>query len=228
MKAIRWLVLSLSLVIASAGILLAVYRPKPAAEGNMPNMLTEEVRHPVTLEMHEDAKERRGEPAPDFALGTNDGEKVELAELVKDGPAVVVMTKDGCPCSVESQPYFNDLAKAYEGEVSFVALMDADRNIADLYHSSLSVPYPVATATEDVFKSYRSKQSVYVFLIKPDMTVAHVWPGYSRAMLVEMNQALADAAGVEPAKVDVTKAPEEMTSGCYFFTDDPWVEKRMN
>lgn len=224
MKAIRWLVLLLSVLIASAGIMLALY--KPPATGNMPNMLTEEVRHPVTLEMHEDAEERRGEPAPAFTLPTHSGGEVSLASALEKGPAVVVMTKDGCPCSVESQPYFNDLAKAYEGKITFIALMDADRNIADLYHASLSVPYDIACATEDVFKSYRSQQSVYVFLIKPDQTVAHVWPGYSRAMLVEMNQALADASGVEPAKVDVSAAPEEMTSGCYFFTDDPWVENR--
>ncbi|MCG9895357.1 MAG: peroxiredoxin family protein [Fimbriimonadaceae bacterium] len=210
--------LSVSAVLVLGASALIAFRPA----GTLQSEGTADVRHPVTAEMKLDAESRRGEKAPDFTLPDQDGRKVSLAGLLKEGPQVLVMTKDGCPCSLESQPYFNALATAYAGRAGFIGLIDADLPIAQLYRQANLVPYPLLSETkETAFRAYRAEQSVYVFLIGRDGRIRHVWPGYSRAMLQELDQAIAEEAGGAPLGESFEGATEKMTSGCYFFEEDP-------
>lgn len=217
-----WITIPASLLIAGAGLFLATYQPP--AISKQTNMATTP-RHPVTVDMSKDASAKSGRAAPDFTLPDTDGKPISLKTLLAKGPVVVVMTKDGCPCSIESQPFFNAISKSYAGKASFVGIIDADRPTASLYQSSLSVPYPIVSETAGTtFRRYQAEQSVYTYLIAKSGDILRVWPGYNKAMMVELNSLVAQAAGAPMQGLDVNKAPDEMTSGCYFFRPDENVK----
>lgn len=201
-------------IIVGSGV-LALNRPAPAIESNVPNLLNEP-RHPVTLKMEQDAKSVVGEPAPEIALNDQDGKPYRLSEQVKDAPVMVVMVKDGCPCSMEAQPFFNQLAKAYPA-VRFVAVTDSTKYNASKFKDDFAVPYPLLTEPGmHTFEAFQSPRSVYVTLIGKGGTVRHLWPGYSQSILNEIGEALAHETGTPVAKLDLHEAPERPSSGCKF------------
>lgn len=179
-------------------------------------------RHPVTQEMWDKAMAQGGAEAYDFRLSTSENEQFRLFDQLDKTPVVLIATKDGCPCSIESQPFFNQIAAAYQGKVSFVGLLDAGIPVAQLYKRGHSAPYPIVSApSKEPFLANRFKQSVTVSLIGRDRKIKKVWPGYSSSMLAELNEAAAEAAGVPAKPLKFEEAPKEMTSGCYFFDEDP-------
>jgi len=191
------------------------------ATGSMPNF-SGVPRHPVTDEMRRDSTGLVGREAPRFVLPDQKSQEVSLDKMLAESEIFLVATKDGCPCSIESQPFFNAIAEAYADGVQFVGLLDAARPVSTLYAGSMSLPYSLAADPEkEAIKAIGAPQSAYVFHIGQDGVIKKVWPGYSQAMLAELNEAAAKAAGAEPKPLDFDGAPDEMTSGCYFFKPDP-------
>lgn len=213
MRKLLWITVPASFLIAGTGYYLI--NSQPMIVSSAVNMAGGP-RHPVSNEMKREADGKAGNPAPDFELSDPNGNMVKLQELLKKGPVVVVMTKDGCPCSEESQPFFNDLYDHYKDKMSFVAMIDVDRPKAMLYEGSMGVKYPIACETDGkTYAKYHVKQSVYTYYISQDGTLQKVWPGYWVGMLNELNQMIADETKI-PAKTLSTKdAPEEPSSGCY-------------
>ncbi len=216
MSKLPLVVLALSLVIVAAAVGLYLAKSPGTIDSNVVNM-QDQPRHPVSDEQHEDASHRRGNQAPLFDLPDSTGKKWSLSAILKETPAVVVMTKDGCPCSIESQPHFNAISDALEGKVQFVGILDSDLPTATLYKSGFKVPYPILSETTgQTFADYKAKQSVYVYLIRKDGSIAKVWPGYNAAMLADLYQLAAAEAQTSGPALAFTDAPAEMTSGCYF------------
>jgi peroxiredoxin len=160
----------------------------------------------------------KGEPASEIDLPDETGRRTRLSGLVRSTPVVIVFTKDGCPCSIESQPFFNALAQVYQGRIQFLGVIDAGPRVAAKYRDDLSVPYPMLCAEDErVFRAFKSERSVYVTLVSRQQRVLRQWPGYSRSMLAELNAELARLAGTTPVSMDLSMAPEAMTSGCRLF-----------
>lgn len=226
MRKLLWITLPASvLIIGAAGFLVAA-KPAGTITTTTPGLALGP-RHPVTPEMEVEAGGKAGNRAPDFSLPDQDGKLWTLKELTKNGPVVLIMTMDGCPCSKESQPYFNKIARALKGKVSFAGIYNEDQSTAKLYGNvgSLDVPYPLLCETsEKTYKAYDAEQSVYTYLIRQDGIIEKVWPGYSVAMLIELNHLAAKLAKVDDPKIDFSEAPTEMNSGCYFFQPEknPW------
>jgi peroxiredoxin len=207
--------LPLALVLLAGAFWMASQRP--AIDSNVPNLL-DEPRHPVTAPMWDEAEDLAGLKAPSFELNDSKGRPVRFGGVPPEKPMVLVFTKDGCPCSIESQPFFNQIAKGYGDRARFLGVIDAPAATAADYSSDFSVPYPMLSANDEtVFRAFKSERSVYVTLIDPTGIVVRQWPGYSKAMLKELNTEIASLAGGAPADVDLTAAPEEMTSGCRLF-----------
>lgn len=207
------------LALALAGCDGAVADAK--ATGSMPNF-SGVPRHPVTEEMERDSTGLVGKAAPMFVLPDQKSQDVSLEKMLAKSEVFLVATKDGCPCSIESQPFFNAIAEAYPDGVQFVGLLDAARPVSTLYAGSMSLPYPLAADADKAnLKAIGAPQSAYVFHIGQDGVIKRVWPGYSQDMLAELNEAAAQSAGAEPKQLDFDMAPQEMTSGCYFFKPDP-------
>lgn len=194
MRKLLWITIPASIIIAGAGLFLLNYQPPAQVRGAV-NWL-DEPRHPVTDEQRDWALAQVGEKLPAEA-------------------DLVVAIKDGCPCSFELQPHLNRLAKHYT-EISFLGVCDKD---ADKFDEALEVPFELVEDA-DLIQELDVEQSAYVFLAR-DGKIEAAWPGYSRAMLVHLNEMLSERTGKEPAELQLEMAPNEMTSGCYFFKDDP-------
>lgn len=215
-----------TLLLLAGSIAMMVNRPVATNVSLSTQNLLETPRHPVSNEMADDATARAGSTAPNAVLVADNGKSYELAEQWSNGPVVLVMTKDGCPCSIEAQPHFSELAKRYATKIKFFAVFDADQNAAAKYGADFSVPYPVlASPTTDYFKKLRAKQSVYTFLVATGGKIERVWPGYNKDMLRELNSELSRISGIPAKELEMTLVPDKMTSGCYFFmpvgTDKP-------
>ena len=193
---------------------------RPMATGvklTTPNLL-DTPRHPVTPQMEQDADARAGMESKDFTLTTDEGASVALSSFWKEKPVVLVMMKDGCPCTMEAQPHFNDLASQFGKDINFVGVIDADKETASKFRADFSCPFPVLSSPNtDFFKLWRSKQSVYTFVIGVGGKVEMVWPGYNKKMLASLNHMLSELSKKPEAKLDMDMVPEKMTSGCYFF-----------
>jgi thiol-disulfide isomerase/thioredoxin len=86
------------------------------------------------------AAEQR-EPAPDVVATTPDGDELALADL--DGPVVVNFWASWCGPCVKEAPALRNVAKAYEGQVSFVGVNVKDEPAAARsFEFDFSVGYP--------------------------------------------------------------------------------------
>lgn len=212
---LRLAVLAVAVALLLAAVWMQTRRPLPVS--NAVN-LAQEPRHPVTPAMEEGSKEIADRTAQDATLQNGKGEPTALSSFWESRPAVVVFTKDGCPCSLESQSFFNLLAVHYKGRADFVAVMDAKPAVASKYEEDLKLPYPVLSTKDDsVFRSFAAERSVYVTLIEKGGRIAKQWPGYSSSMLRELDQRLAVLCGGSSSGLTFDDAPEKATSGCKLF-----------
>ncbi len=198
------------------GVALVMLANRARTKSNNVNLL-DSPRHPVTDPMWKRAHAIEGKPAPNFTLQSNESKLITLSQVCQKGPVVLVFTKDGCPCSIEAQPFFNELAKGYMGKASFLGIIDANKSVATQYQIDFKVPYTMLLGQEpDIFKAYDSLQSVYTTLVDSKGKVVKQWPGYCKAMLIDLNERLATLTQTQPTKIELGMAPEKMNSGCAF------------
>lgn len=178
------------------------------------------VRHPVSEDMAREADAATARPAAAFAAVDHTGRAHSLASLTAQGPFVLYFIKDGCPCSQDLEPLIQRLAARFE--VPFVGVINGDAEIAEAWIDTFNVQTPILLDPElQIIRAYGIERSAYVAVIDRDGRIAKLWPGYSAEMLQELNDLVAEKAGVEPEPFDPLYAPNEITSGCYFYSDDP-------
>lgn len=221
MKALHVVVVCLTLAMVGGALTLMHASPGHIIIEDAWADLTKQVRHPVDQTTLDETHALVGKPAPALVLTSTSGKTFNLRDKVKISPVVLVKTLPDCPCSIESQPYFNQIALNYADQVQFVGVAYSDRQTAERYRFDFSVPYPmlVADATQ-VFRDFETPRSVYVTIVDTQGVVTHRWPGYSKQMLFELNNAIAQLANTEVLPFDATMAPDELTSGCSFFGKD--------
>lgn len=177
-----------------------------------------EPEHPVSEAQARDALRRRGMQFPLLELPDSTGELITIGNPADEAMVeVVISTIAECPCSLESQPFFNELAAHYTERARFVGIIQAAREDAAAYRRDMRVPYLMAwTEGTEPFEQLEIAQSVYVFVSDEQRTIQMVWPGYDARMLIEMDQLLSSMTGLPPANLDLSRAPDRMTSGCFF------------
>jgi peroxiredoxin len=211
------LTIPIGLALASAGGLLMVSSKRtsdPAVWDGAP-------RHPVTSEMQEAIDARLEKPAPDCVLPDAQGKSVSLKDLRHEGPVLVYFILDGCPCSDDAEPLFHSLYRHFDGRASFVGITDGDASVAKKWVERTRAPYPILPHPEkSLMKSYGAERSVYCALVRQDGSIERMWAGYSAEMLEEINARIAELLGEEPREFDPQYAPEKLSSGCSFFSED--------
>jgi peroxiredoxin len=149
-----------------------------------------------------------GSEAPEISGEATDGKRLSLKELSKEKPAFIVFWKERCPHNPRAAALFNAIHKAYEGKVSFFGVVTASPEGAKSWVEEFKLNYPlVPDAERKIIKDFQLKNSICTFQIDPDGKVAKVYPGYGRDALEPLNAAMAKAAGVEVAEVDLSAAP---------------------
>ncbi len=178
--------------------------------------------HPVTDEMRKAVLAIPGKAAPELDLKDSNGKELKLSSLLEKGPVLVYMIKDGCPCAMQAQEFFNQIQANFNGKATILGVTDMQRIDADKYRMDFDVNFPLVTSKEKkVYASYRSLDSCFSTLVGRDGIVIKQFPGYSKKLLSDINEQMAKAAGVHPKPLDLAHAPDIDSSGCPFFQEIP-------
>ena len=147
----------------------------------------------------------------------SDGRRLSWAEISGGHPVVLVFVKDGCPCSVEFEPFFQRVERLYRGAVRFAGVIDGDVEAARVYATEQHVPYPVlADEKRTIIRRLQAKNGVYMSLLDKDGTIVGYWPGSSADTLRDLGRRIANLTGVAEQPLDVTGVPNVLTTGCPF------------
>lgn len=146
-------------------------------------------------------------------------------------PLLLIFIKEGCPCSVELEPFFHRLERAYADVVLFAGVIDADARTARRYAEANATPYPILADPErQIIHRLRAANGAYVALValpvSPDAragtgaqdgpAIDSLWPGCSAEIFTHMGRRIAAAAGVAERPLDVTGLPSAAVTGCPF------------
>jgi peroxiredoxin len=158
----------------------------------------------------------------DFTAVAHDGRRLGWTQLSGGRPVVLIFIKRECPCSVEFQPFFSRLERAYRGRARFAAVIDAPVPEARAWAQGNRVSYPlVADPGQQIIARFRARHSAYVALLTRDGVLATLWPGCSVDMMRELSSRVARMAGVPEQRVDFTGMPRALTTGCPFSSSGP-------
>lgn len=217
----RWMVAALTvLALATAGLWLWA-RNQPRKPGGAPvvveTILTDDEKHRVTPEMEEASAAQTGLTLPPLRLEGSDGTVHDLGSIAGQQPAALIFIKDGCPCSAAAEPYFRRLFAAYGTHVRFLAIIDGDRATAQRWIDEHGTPFPVAHDPGlDTMRALGVTNSAHLALVDQGGTVRRLWPGFSKGMLAEASEQLAEMADVPVRGIDAADAPEALYTGCPF------------
>jgi peroxiredoxin len=200
----------------TGGIL--IYASIQPAKASPAPAISNEPRHPVTEEMIRSTGDMSSKAAPFFKLKDAHGIEVQLGGA-GPRPQFVYFILDGCPCSIDVQPFFNRFYKRYKDKVDFIGVINTGVAKAKDYAGTTTLLHPLV-CDEDlkIVDAYGAKESTYSVLVNRDGTIERMWPGYSQDILREMNSRLAKLAGVKEEPFDVAYAPKQKSSGCFFST----------
>lgn len=210
-----WITVPAGLAFASAGGALYILANAPHVESY--DIGTGPVRHEVTSEMVSSADKQSQRVAPGFQVSDVEGKSVTIGSSIAQRPQFVYFVLDGCPCSFDAEPLFQQLGKRYKGKVDFVAVTNGNAAKARDWSVQMLVPYPVvADPNLEIIHAYKARSSVYSALITKDGRIAKMWPGYSRGILAEQNKLMAKMAGVKEVPFEAKFAPIKQAAGCSF------------
>lgn len=181
-------------------------------------VIESEETHKVTPEMLAATEKASQTTAPEFLADATDGKTYDLAGLTGNGPVVLAFIKEGCPCSVAAQPYFNRLFEAYGAKVPFFGVIDAPVDRAEKWGRVNQAAFPILCDVDlAIIHDYKAESSAYLAIVSRGGTIEKLWPGYSVAMLEEASARLAKLAEMDVRPIDTTDAPsDEMLTGCPF------------
>lgn len=155
-----------------------------------------------------------GNPAPAFAAPGSDGKDYTLAGLTKEKPVFVVFWKQRCPHNPKAAALINSIQQAYAGKANMVGVVNANQEGAKAWVDQFSLKYPlIADPAKAAISAYKLRYSIATVQIGTDGKITKVFEGYGAEQLKALNEAMAAAAGVKPAEVDLTGAPGRLQWG---------------
>jgi peroxiredoxin len=210
-----WIGVPAGLALASAGGLLYYM-------GTLPKVKTVDVisgqpRHPVTAAMSREAEAKAKKIAPAFNTKDVQGKPVVIGSPGAERPQFIYFILENCPCSIEAEPLFQDLAERFEGKVDFISVTNAGPEKAKQWDVQMLPSYPVISdPAKEIIRAYEAKNSVYSALLSRGGQIVKLWPGYSVDILKDMNSLMAKESGSHEKPFDTKYAPKQQSSGCAF------------
>lgn len=130
---------------------------------------------------------------------------------------VLVFIKNGCPCSVAAQPFFERIAGSFAGEARFLGVIDGTPETARAWGEKYRAKMPILADPQlKIVRDYGAENSVYVVLIGPDRRIVRAWPGHSEEMLEELVTLIERLTGQKSEEMDFAEAPGTLMAGCPF------------
>jgi peroxiredoxin len=167
---------------------------------------------PVTDSMRKDAEAGSQKAAPSFNLTAHTGRTYSEKSLVGKATVIYFLHTD-CPCCVDANPFFNQLAEAYPDQV--IAIANGNIAKSEVWAKANDAKFPIlADESKSTIDAFGAKFGVVTALVDGTGTVVRLIPGYSQGEFEEMAEFLAQ--GQDSKKLDWSKAPVASTAGCKF------------
>jgi len=142
-----------------------------------------------------------GSKAPEFALQSADGKKLNLADALTKGPVVAAFFKVSCPTCQFTAPFLERLHETYGGE-QFTLWGISQDDAADTreFCHEFEVEFPALIDDHGytVSNQYGITNVPTVFLIAPDGKIQESCVGFSKKDLEKMAAAGAKANSTPP------------------------------
>ncbi|MFM9872218.1 MAG: redoxin family protein [Fimbriimonadaceae bacterium] len=155
--------------------------------------------------------------APDFSLKGVDGKTHTLESTLKGADEVVFyFIGNTCPINAKALPMVNKFANTANADkkVKFVGIIDTDMEGYKAWNKRFNAKYPVLLDEDkEVIAAFGAQRSPWFVVVNSKGEVVHTDKGYSKKSLQSMNERVAKLNGVEPVKVDLSKAPVDMQFG---------------
>jgi peroxiredoxin len=165
--------------------------------------------------MEENVAEIAHRPLPDLTLPGTDGQDHNLGLIAADNPLVLVFIKEGCPCSLGAQPWFNQLFDAHGADARFFGIIDADLEQGKDWARKSPTPFPLlCDKSGSLMRAWNINSGGQLALIAKGGTIERLWPGFSNENLHSANQAIAQLRNVAPPTIDFEYAPRREITGC--------------
>jgi peroxiredoxin len=212
----------------AGGLLLALWARgtlgapglRPGASGTQEGPRTADhrrVKHYVTPRQLAASNTMVNRSVADLKFLGADGRSLGWEGLSGGRPVVLVFIKDGCPCSVEFEPFFQRVEKLYRREVRFAGVIDASLASARRYAKEQRVPYPVLPDPEHrIIRRLKAENGGYVVLLTRRGVIDGFWPGCTTDTLRLLGRGIARLAGVAERPLDVSGMPGSTITGCPF------------
>ncbi len=173
--------------------------------------------HPITPQMRAEASRATLTLAPTLDRVDTEGKTVDLAKLTEKGPAFLVFIMEGCPCSLEAQPFFQRMYDSFGQKVPFVGITDGTVAQGKEWKAHFQMTFPlISDPSKDLMKGFGAEHSAYTALVGRGGKIVQLWPGYDQAMLGEIKNAIAAEGSLPSPELIVSDAPTKPTSGCRF------------
>lgn len=122
-----------------------------------------------------------GGKAPDFALEQAGGARLSLAEILRDGPAVLAFFKTTCPTCQLTFPFLGRLA----GEMRIFGVSQDGEEDTREFAAEYGVEFPMLFDRADdgytASNDYGVSHVPSLFVIEQNGTIAASWDGFSKA-----------------------------------------------
>lgn len=129
------------------------------------------------------ASDLTGQKAPDFTLKNVDGDKVQLSELLENGPVLLDFWATWCQPCKQALPHLDRIHKTYadKGFTMLGVSIDNTRSVSKVrpYVRGQGFEFPVVLDTDSqVLRQFRGTNVPHTVLIGMDGMVKKVWIGY--------------------------------------------------
>ncbi|MCC6588906.1 MAG: TlpA family protein disulfide reductase [Bryobacterales bacterium] len=130
-----------------------------------------------------------GQRAPEVSLRQADGTSVSLADLLKQGPAVLAFFKISCPVCQMAFPYLDRLASAQTAtgvnSPRVIGVSQDDAADTRAFANRFAPQTPMLLDDEDAgyhaSNAYGISHVPTVFVVEQDGSISHSWTGFSKA-----------------------------------------------
>lgn len=119
-----------------------------------------------------------------------------------------------CPHNPRAGALLNSINKAYDGKAQLIGIVNSPSDGTKKFAEQFELNFPhLSDADKETIKAYGLRFSITIMEIGKDGKIAKVFPGYGRDSMASLNEAMAKAAGMPVADVDLSGAPGRATWG---------------
>jgi peroxiredoxin len=153
-------------------------------------------------------------PAPSFALKASDGNQYTLKTLGKGKPLLLIFFSAGCPHNKHGIKDANRLQSLLGEKVRIAGIANLDLRQSKLLSRAHHAKFPILSdEMAETIGKFGGSAGLDNALILPNGEVAHLWKGYDRNTLKQVETLIKKNQGPE-LNVDLSSFPKDRQAGC--------------